>query len=222
MDALFLCMHLLICAATELEIGPTLDFLKHNELKAVDVLITGVGLPSTMYRLTRKIFVKKPDLIIQAGVAGSLNFNLAPGRVVAIANEVIGDLGVEENGRFVSVFDLNLTDRNVFPWKNGKLCNHPELLNQTELEMADGVSVNEISTNKARIDYYRDQLGVAVESMEGAALHYIGLMEHIPFLQIRAISNMAGERDKNNWKMKEAIMLLNKELQRLILKDLII
>jgi futalosine hydrolase len=54
--------------------------------------------------------------------------------------------------------------------------------------------------------------------MEGAALHYVALMEKIPFLQLRSLSNFVGERDKNKWLMKEAIINLNLELQSLILK----
>jgi futalosine hydrolase len=54
--------------------------------------------------------------------------------------------------------------------------------------------------------------------MEGAALHYIGLLEKIPFLQIRSLSNFIGERNKAKWKMKEAIAALNRELQRILMK----
>jgi futalosine hydrolase len=48
--------------------------------------------------------------------------------------------------------------------------------------------------------------------MEGAAFHYIALMEKIPYIQLRAVSNMVGERDKSKWKMKEAINALNEQL----------
>jgi len=48
--------------------------------------------------------------------------------------------------------------------------------------------------------------------MEGAAFHYVCLQQHIPFIQIRSISNIVGVRDKNKWKMKEAIESLNKKL----------
>ena len=54
--------------------------------------------------------------------------------------------------------------------------------------------------------------------MEGAALHYVGLMEKIPFIQLRAVSNYTGERNKKKWKMKEAIVNLNNELIRLLNK----
>jgi len=55
-----------------------------------------------------------------------------------------------------------------------------------------------------------------IESMEGAAFHYVCLQEAVPFLQLRAVSNMIGERDKTKWLMKEAIDNLNKELIVLI------
>ncbi len=60
--------------------------------------------------------------------------------------------------------------------------------------------------------------GPVVESMEGAALHYVCLMENIPFLQIRTVSNLMGERDKTRWKIKEAIKSLNESLVYLIQK----
>jgi futalosine hydrolase len=39
--------------------------------------------------------------------------------------------------------------------------------------------------------------------MEGAALHYTCLMEKIPFMQLRSISNYIAERDKSKWGHEE-------------------
>ena len=52
--------------------------------------------------------------------------------------------------------------------------------------------------------FYENKFLPVIESMEGAALHYVCLMEKIPFLQIRSISNYIGERDKKKWNMKDA------------------
>jgi futalosine hydrolase len=54
--------------------------------------------------------------------------------------------------------------------------------------------------------------------MEGAALHYIAILEKIPFLQIRSLSNFIGERDKQQWKLKESITSLNQALQVILNK----
>lgn len=211
-------MRIILCAATEMEIAPTLQTLSLHENRTVDLLITGVGLLACTYALTKEVITNRPDMIIQAGVAGSLQAAQPLAQVVVVKSEYVGDLGVQENGRFQSLFDLKLQYQNSLPWQAGRLTNHHHILNDTGLPVVDGVTVNEISTNEATIQYYRDQLGVQVESMEGAALHYIGLLEKIPFLQIRSLSNFIGERDKAKWKMKEAIAALNRELQRLLSK----
>jgi futalosine hydrolase len=211
-------MRIILCAATEMEIAPTLQALSLKENRTVDLLITGVGLMACTYALTKEVAADRPDLIIQAGVAGSLLKDQPLAQVVVVRSECIGDLGVKENGRFHSLFDLKLLNQNTVPWQMERLINQNSLLAATGLPVADGITVNEISTEEPIIQYYRDQLQVQVESMEGAALHYIGLLEKIPFLQIRSLSNFIGERNKAKWKMKEAIAALNRELQRILMK----
>jgi futalosine hydrolase len=80
------------------------------------------------------------------------------------------------------------------------------------LEQVRAITVNEITTETKRIEWYKKNLSPAVESMEGAALHYVCLRENIPFLQIRSISNEIGERDKKKWGLSEAITTLNEKL----------
>ena len=84
--------------------------------------------------------------------------------------------------------------------------------------LVDSITVNEISTNKDRISYYKNGLGATTETMEGAALHYVALQEGIPFLQLRSFSNYVGEREKGKWQLNEAIGNVNTVLQELILK----
>ncbi len=210
-------MQILLCAATSFEIQPAIDLIKDQQIKNVDVLITGVGLTAATYHLTKAVYTSRPDFILQAGVAGALDNNMALSKVVIVNEEVIGDSGVEEHSLFRSLFDLKLADPNTLPWQEAKLSNRVETLSKFELPIVNGLTVNEISTNKKRIDYYKS-LNVQIESLEGAALHYVGLMEHINFLQVRSLSNFIGERDKSKWQLSEAIVNLNSELQKVILK----
>ena len=80
------------------------------------------------------------------------------------------------------------------------------------------VSVNEITTSAQKVKFYKQSFSPVVESMEGAALHYVCLMDKIPFLQIRSVSNYIAERNKKKWNMKESIMNLNNELITLLHK----
>jgi futalosine hydrolase len=207
-------MSILLCAATGLEIRPTAEFLR-NERLPVEVVVTGVGLAAAVYRITRAVLDRKPSLVIQAGVAGALDEKLELAQTVAVRSEIIGDEGVEENGRFQSLFGMGLAGPDEPPYTGSKLVNDGPLIGRCGLPLVDGVTVNEISTDQDRIEYYRS-LGASSESLEGAALHYVALMENIPFLQLRSFSNFIGERDKSKWMMAEAIGNLNLHLQKLI------
>lgn len=211
-------MRVLLCAATEMEIAPTILALSQKDGHTVQFLITGVGLMASTYALTKEVMANRPDAIIQAGVAGSLVPEHPLATVVAVRSECIGDAGVKEEDRFLSLFDLKLLSPGALPWQGGKLVNTGRLLHTSGLPAVEGVTVNEISTSEERIGYYRDSQKAQVESMEGAALHYVALLENIPFLQIRSLSNFIGERDKSKWQLKEAIAKLNRALQDILLK----
>ena len=199
-------MRILIAAATEAELQPLHSFTMTGAEHSIELLVTGVGLLSSGISLLRKCHDLHPDLAILTGIAGSFEEALVPGKTVVIKNEQIGDLGVEENGSFRNIFNMGLANPDSFPYQNGLLTNpHDILYNSTGLNIVDAVSVNEISTAPDRIKYYRERLGASVESMEGAAFHQVCLELHIPFVQIRGISNIVGDRNKNNWKIQEAI-----------------
>lgn len=214
-------MKILLVAATNQEIEPVKHYLaeriylrKHQQ---IDVLITGVGSLATTYALSKEINRQKPDVAIQAGIGGSFHPLFCPGKMVTIKEEIIGDLGVMENEKWHSLFDLGFIGENDHPWKNGKLTNpYPELLAKLELEKVKAITVNRISTEESFIQQIKEKFCPVVESMEGAAFHYVCLKESIPFLQIRSISNMVGERDKSKWLLKESIDVLNQELIRLL------
>ena len=50
------------------------------------------------------------------------------------------------------------------------------------------------------------------ESMEGAALHYVCLMEQVPFAQVRCISNYIEPRNRKAWDIPIAVGNLNEWL----------
>ncbi|MEJ7829001.1 MAG: futalosine hydrolase [Segetibacter sp.] len=176
-----------------------------NDLK-VSFHISGLGILSTCYSLTKMIFEQKPDIIIQVGIAGSFDKTIALGKVFAVKEECVGDIGVEENGLFNDVFDMKLEDENAFPYAGRKLTN-PWLskYNFLQLDEVDGVTINEISTRPERIRQLKSKYSPVIESMEGAALHYVGLQMQVPFIQIRAVSNYVGARDKSKWNFNEAL-----------------
>lgn len=213
-------MNILIVAATEREINITRRYLAekryHRKDCNISILITGVGLVNTTYKLTKYLVTEEPDLVIQAGIAGSFHPFYPPGTVVVVKEEILGDTGVEENGAFRDIFDLQLED-DQFPYTNQVLLNHHrQWLDKINLQQVKAISVNEITTRHERILQLTEKYGVIVESMEGAAFHYVCLQLAIPFIQFRAISNYAGERNKLKWKIKDAIKNVNEEVLKFI------
>ncbi|HVZ57080.1 MAG TPA: futalosine hydrolase [Chitinophagaceae bacterium] len=211
-------MQLLVCAATPKEIQPFLDHhLASRQSRNIDILITGIGLTATTYRLTRYLSLKRPDLVIQAGVAGGFSDQLPLGSVVAVRQETIADESVVELRQLRTLFALSLVPQNQYPYRRGWLVNpHKEYLKRTGLKAVRGISVNEITTRPRKIRFYRETFDPVVESMEGAALHFTCLMEQVPFLQLRSISNRVGERNKKKWNMQTSIQHLNQELIQLV------
>jgi futalosine hydrolase len=120
-----------------------------------------------------------------------------------------------ENKGFKTMFDLGLMKKDEFPFRKGWLVNPAlEYIKDRALPEVTAITVNQVTVSKQMIRLYQSAFDPGIESQEGAALHYVCLMEGIPFLQIRSISNLIGERNKEKWKMKESIAALNREIVR--------
>ena len=204
-------MRILVIAATKFEIEP---FVADN--KGVEVLITGAGVPATLYYLQKKLQQKTTDLVIQAGIAGSFTHAIELSEVVLVKQDTFADIGMEEKENFRSIFQSGLADKDAFPFKDGWLINSNTILTRSLLPTVKAITINKVSDSLVQKRQAVISFAPQIESMEGAALHYVCLQENTPFIQIRSISNFIGERDKSKWKLKEAISNLNKELSKLI------
>jgi futalosine hydrolase len=205
-------MRIAVVTATELEAGPIRAYLSERlYLKSrheFDIWITGVGILQATALLCRKFRGQRPDLVIQAGVGGGFHPLKNPiGSCVTIGSEVQGDMGVmERHNSWKTLEDMGLLDPDAFPFQAGILQNpHSSLLSIPGLPVVKGVTVNRVSTEPDIISMLAHRHQADVESMEGAAFHYTCLMENIPFLQLRGISNLVGDRDKSRWQMAAAL-----------------
>ncbi|MCB0705698.1 MAG: hypothetical protein KDC34_10330, partial [Saprospiraceae bacterium] len=73
-------------------------------------------------------------------------------------------------------------------------------------------SVQKVHGSEASIRRIREKYDPDLESMEGAACFYVCMLEGVPFLQIRAISNYVEPRNRDNWEIGLAIDKLNEIL----------
>lgn len=218
-------MQILIVSATYLEIKNliyNLNFTKisstlyrkQSKSNTFDILITGIGIAFTVYSLTKALNKKSYNLVINAGIAGSLNNNLQIGDVVQVSTEEFADLGIRSPGGFSTLFEMNFMDKNELPFTGSILINPSTKTGIfNDLSGVAGITVNMVNGNKQEIKKLKQKFRADIESMEGAAVFYVCLMEKIPFAEIRSISNKVAERNKENWNILLAINNLTEVLK---------
>lgn len=204
-------MQILLVAATANEIE-----LFINSYSNVDILVTGVGVPATMYQLQKRLHAEDYDFVIQAGIAGAFNTELQLAETVLVKQDTFGDLGTEEKHVFTPCTKSGLINAHDFPYADGWLMNMAGIPKDTNLKTVKAVTVNKVTDDVLQKQQLITAYNPQIETMEGAALHYVCLHEEIPFVQLRSISNYVGERDKRKWKIKEAFENLADELDILI------
>ncbi|OKS88600.1 futalosine hydrolase [Mucilaginibacter polytrichastri] len=216
-------MHILIVAATRVEIGSLIETLESESgawstesdagsidavdkdlsfnigSKQIEILITGVGMVATAYALGTHLAVNKYDLVINLGIAGSFDRNIVLGEVVEIIEDTFSELGAEDDGRFLSLTNLGFGEITYKP--NG----HPFL----NIKQVKAITVNKVHGNEASIEKIAERLNPQLESMEGAAVFYACRQAGIACVQIRAVSNYVEKRNRDAWKIGLAVKNLN-------------
>ena len=220
-------MHLLFVSATPFEMLPLKNYLEQHFRKKqegwyihaglnVELLVTGVGMAATAFALGNRLHSQRPQLMINAGVAGSFRKDWELGKVVQVVSEQFGDLGAEDqDGSFLDLFELQLATANKLPFKEGRLLN-PEGANFDFLPKAKGLTVNKVHGSLHNIHLIQKKYEADIESMEGAAFFWAALQLGIPFLEIRALSNFVEPRNRENWQLSLAIERLNAVLIKIL------
>lgn len=179
----------------------------------VHFLLGGIGVHSTAYTLTKRLLEERAtahpfDLVINIGIAGSYDTLAFPiGTAAVISKDFFADLGAEDTTG--TVFEDNFVPRDKWPYQGSALPLAP-LTDATLLQAIApykrvvGVTVQTISGNPQKIERIRAAFQPAIESMEGAAVHYVCLMEKTPFVALRSVSNRVGDRDKQKWDIPAA------------------
>lgn len=199
-------MKILLVCATNKEIAPFLKYQSFLKLKC-EVLITGAGMISTVYHLTKKISSKKYDLVVNAGIAGSFNKTIPLGKVVNVVRECFSELGAEDDEKFIHISQLNFEGKDNFPLRKITLLNKTRVKSKilSQLPKVKGITVNTVHGNEKNIRKVKKQFNPDIETMEGAAFFYVCEKEKIPFLQLRSISNYVEKRNKSKWKIDQAV-----------------
>jgi futalosine hydrolase len=214
-------MRLLVVAATVAEVAPLArrlggalaedSPLSHLSVRdrSVDVLVTGVGMVAAAAWCGRVLALHPPDVVLNVGVCGSFSPALAPGTVVHVVSDELAELGAQDGDAFLSLAELGLADRAVYP-DGRRLINSapPASASLRALPAAHGITVNTVHGEETAIARVVERCRPDVESMEGAAVMYACVTARVPFAQVRAVSNRVERRNRSAWKLTEAIAAL--------------
>lgn len=215
-------METLCVFATEAEAGTLKNYsptgVSDPSGSRINVIVSGVGAVSTAWHLKNFLCSgSKPDLIINAGIAGSFRESLPPGALVMPVSDTFADLGMEEPGGFRHLSTTPFLNADTFPFSEGRIiCRNrfTDMLSEIFMPVA-AVTVNTVTGTEESAERLRRLFNPDIETMEGAAVFYVCAMERIPCVSLRAVSNFAGLRTKGSWDTDKALRNLTTGLTQL-------
>ncbi|MGW3949600.1 futalosine hydrolase [Streptomyces sp. NPDC004752] len=182
-----------------------------------DLLAAGVGpalaAASTAAALTAAALDGSPyALVVCAGIAGGLGPGAPVGSLVVADEITAADLGAETTDGFVPVTELGFGTVNHRP---------PETLVR-DVTAATGapagtvLTVSTVTGTQARADALRARHPRALaEAMEGFGVAEAAAAHRVPVLEVRAVSNPVGPRDRAAWRIGDALTALTEGFGKL-------
>ncbi|MFB8774987.1 futalosine hydrolase [Streptomyces broussonetiae] len=169
------------------------------------VIAAGVG-PAAAAAATAKALSTAPcTLVISAGIAGGFLPDAPVGSLVVADEITAADLGAETPDGFVPVTDLGF----------GTVTHRPPAALVRECAAATGartgavLTVSTVTGTASRATALRTRHpGALAEAMEGFGVAEAAAAHHLPVLEIRAVSNPVGPRDRAAWRIGDALTAL--------------
>ena len=160
----------------------------------VSVRTSGVGM-AAVAAATARIAVDKPDMVILAGIAGAYpGSGVATGDCVLVARERVADQGAFRPEGFAPLYARDFECRYA-----------------ADVETLR--SVTGCTVNAAGGSFF--PAAGDIENMEGAAFFAVCESMEVPFLEIRAISNITTDL-RDQWRLDEACRALADGVKRVI------
>jgi futalosine hydrolase len=185
----------------------------------LSVLVTGIGGILTAWSMKQWLCQNdKPDLVINAGIAGSFNERIQKGDVVMPVSDCFADMGVEMGDRYLTLAETGLVDPDEFPFSDGLIyCrnNFSEKISHVA-KPVKAITVNTTSGTERTIGKLKNKFNPDIETMEGATFFYICARENISFLALRAISNMVVPARGDKWEIPLALENLSGKMKEVL------
>jgi futalosine hydrolase len=181
----------------------------------VDVVSGGVG-PVAAAVTTACLLAKPYDLAVSAGIGGG--FPAAEVGSVVVADAVVhADLGAETADGFVSMAELGWGPVR-YPVEAALAA---EFGRRTGAVTGAVLTVSTVTGSRQRADELLASHPDAVaEAMEGFGVCLAAARAGVPFAEVRTIANPVGPRERESWRIAEALGALSTAFDRLLAEPL--
>lgn len=157
------------------------------------------------------------DAVLSVGIGGGFAGVSPIGSVVIADRIVAADLGADSPTGFLSIETLGLGASSI-------AC-APRLVAAARARLAGAVvgpvvTVTTGTGTAARAAWLRQQHGAVAEGMEGFGVATAAIQHNLPVLEVRAVSNLVGDRDRAAWRIGEALAALAAAWAKLVAEPL--
>ncbi|SCL24930.1 futalosine hydrolase [Micromonospora nigra] len=152
--------------------------------------------------------------VVSAGVAGGFAGPVEVGGTVLGTHAVAADLGAESPDGFIPVDELGMPAELLGAGRS--IAADPHLLAAlgTALPAATVGPVLTVSTVTGTVagttELRRRHPDAVAEAMEGYGVAVAAAQATVPFVELRTVSNPVGPRDRDAWRLREALAALTK------------
>lgn len=194
----------------------------------VRVVVTGLGAVNTAYALARALGSgPRPSLVIQMGIAGAfVGTGLEIGDAVLATEEIYGDVGVLTPDGWLPADAIGIPlvqgrdGRpplfNRFPCDPALVARATALTGPLLARSGRFLTLAQVTGAATLGAALHARFGALCESMEGAAAAQVCAIEGLPFLEVRGISNLVEDRNREAWRIPDAVAAAQAVVRRLI------
>ena len=216
----------MVSASSSLILVPTaFEAEQLRPTQNLDIELCGFGLAIAGARSCQLIQKYRPRRVVLVGIAGSLSADCTVGKAYRFSHVLCHGIGIGGGTAHQSAASLgwNQLDGD----ENCGLIGDRLSIEATPPDCApfldiprDLLSVTSASINESET---RNKLqmfpNACAEDMEGFAVAAACQLLRIPLTILRGISNVAGDRDKEHWRVKEAMASASALLQELLANE---
>ncbi|WP_310551020.1 futalosine hydrolase [Paenibacillus glufosinatiresistens] len=172
-----------------------------------DLLAAGAGPAAAAAATAARLASGAYGCVLSAGIAGGFPGRAPVGSLVVASELVHADFGSETPEGFRSAAELGY-GRTVYPADAERAGALAAALAAAGLAVSTGpvLTVSTATGSAAAADALAARVpGAAAEAMEGCGVAAAALAAGLPVLELRAISNPVGPRDRDAWRIGEAL-----------------